>query len=394
MAFLLPLLCALSCQLPEDPGPHAVGWRDVRFTDARFGQGAVDVRVYYPAVTAGQGAAADPAGGPYPAVGFQHGWLGSAEDYDALCGHLASWGYLVSSTDTETGLFPNRSSFARDTRAALWWLEDESANSASWLAGMADPQAPWSAAGHSMGGGALSLLIGIEPRVRTVIGLQAAEESAGGPAVAAFDGAAYWIAGGVDGIVPPRVVHDWYETAGADSARDVYWRVDGMGHGGCTDSPPGNEPLAGPEQHRLHRRLLVALLECETRGDENALHHVLGLGAVGEPLRPESDCRVPAVWAIEGAATVLVGAAARAGGQAALAWSLALGNYSTPYGMLGFDPVTAVPVFGGSTGVAGVAERPVTGPAAWLGRTVGFAGIAVGGGRPPRLGRTALVDWP
>lgn len=394
MLALLPGLLLLSFQLPEDPGPFPVGWRDESFVDARFGQGVVDARVYYPATAAGQNAPADPAGGPYPLVGFQHGWLLSAANYDSLCSHLASWGYVVSSTDTESGLFPDRPSFARDTHAALWRLEDESANPASWLAGMADPLAPWSAAGHSMGGGALSLLIGVEPRVRTVVGLQAAQEPAGVAAMQAFDGAAWWIAGGVDGIVPPAVVRDWYEEAGTASRRDGYWEVTGMGHTGCTDSPPNGEPLSGAEQARVHRRLLVAMLECEVRGDENALHHALGAGAAGQPWDAESDCRVPPVWAIEGGASILAGVAARSGGKAGIAWSLALGSYSTPYGTLGFAPGSAVRVFFGAVGGDGVADVVVPPQSAWLGRTIGFAGFAAGAGRPPQLGRTALVDYP
>lgn len=394
MLQILPGLLALALQLPEDPGPFPVGWRDESFTDARFGQGVVDVRLYYPAAVAGQNAPADPAGGPYPLVGFQHGWLGSAANYDSLCTHLASWGYVVSSTDTEGGLFPDRQAFARDTRAALWWVEDEAADPLSWLAGMADPLAPWSAAGHSMGGGTLSLLVGIEPRVRTVIGLQAAQEPAGVAAMRAFDGAAWWIAGGVDRIVPPGVVRDWYEDAGTASRRDLYWEVAGMGHSGCTDTPPNGEPLSGAEQGRVHRRLVTAILECEVRGDENALHYALGGGAAGQPWTAESDCRVPPVWAIEGGASILVGAAARSGGKAGLAWSLALGNYVTPYGPLGFDPRTATAVFRGGLGSGGIAEAIVPPHGAWLGRTIGFAGIAAGAGRPPLLGRTALVDYP
>lgn len=394
MLALLSLLFVVPSQLPEDPGPFPVGWRNQTFQDARFGQGSVVVRVYYPALTAGQNTVTDPAGGPYPVFGFQHGWLGNADYYDLLCIHLASWGYLVSSTNTETGVFPDRQAFARDTRAALWWLEDESANPASWLSGMADPVAPWSAAGHSMGGGTLSLLIGIEPRVRTIIGLQAAQEPAGVLAMSQYDGAAWWIAGGSDSIVPPTVVHDWYEEAGAASRRDLYWEVTGMGHGGCTDTPPSNEPLPGAEQHRLHRRLVTAVLECEVRGDENALHHTLGAGATGEPLSIESDCRVPALWAIEGGASILVGLAARANGRAGIAWSLALGNYSTPYGPLGFDPRTAVKEHFSRAGASGIVETVVPPRASWLGRTVGFSGIAIGAGRPPSLGRTALIDYP
>ncbi len=394
LPLLLTVLCAAPAQLPEDPGPFAVGWRNVLFQDQRFGQGNVDIRVYYPAVAAGQNAVADPSGGPFPLVGFQHGWLGDADGYDNLCTHLASWGFVISSTDTETGLFPNTREFAEDTRASLWWIEDQSATPGAWLEGMADPTAIWSALGHSMGGGTLSELIGVEPRVRNIIGLQAADNSAGYGAMAAYSGAAYWIAGSVDNIVFPHTVHDWLERAQATSRRDLYWEVIGMGHGGCTDEVGTGDPLPGPEQHRLHRRLCTALLRSEADGEEDALGTTLGAGAAGEPLEAESFCAEPPLWVVEGGASILVGAAARSLGGSGIAWSLDLGNYSTPYGNLGFAPASAVPAFFGNAGFDGVVETVIPPEPAWVGRTVGFAAFAAGAGRLPRLSRTALVDYP
>ncbi len=392
LASLLALLSAP--QLPEDPGPHLVGWRDVQLQDQRFGQGLVPVRIYYPAAAAGQDQPADPAAGPFPLVGFQHGWLGSADGYDLLCTHLASWGFVVSSTDSERGLFPNTREFAEDTRAALWWIEDQSVVPGAWLEGMADAAAVWSAIGHSMGGATLSQLIGIEPRVRVILGLQAADNPAGYAAMAAYDGGAWWIAGGSDFVVSAATVHDWYERAMPSSRRDLYWEVAGMGHLGCTDTVGNGDPLPGPEQQRLHRRLAGAVLRAEVRGEENVLFDAVGAGAAAEPLAVESQCAEPPVWAIEGGASILVGAAARSNGGAALAWSLALGNFQTRFGPLGFDPRTASVVFQGGAGFDGVVEVVVPPQSAWLGRTIGFAGLASGGGRPPRLGRTALVDYP
>lgn len=390
----LALLLLPAAQLPEDPGPYAVGWRNVLLQDQRFGQGGVDVRIYYPAAAAGQNQPADPTGGPFPLVGFQHGWLGNADGYDLLCTHLASWGFVVSSTDTETGLFPNTREFAEDTRAALWWIEDQSALPASWLAGMADAGGPWSAVGHSMGGGTLTQLIGIEPRVRAIVGLQAADNSAGYASLQAWTGRAWWIAGSADWIVPPGVVHDWYERAAPNSERDVYWEVIGMGHTGCTDTPGAGDPLPAAEQQRLHRRLVAAVLRAEQLGDENVLFDALGAGAAGEPLLLESFCSLPPTWAIEGGASIAVGAAARSGGTAAIAWSLTLGNYATPYGPLGFDPRSATVVFQGPAGFSGAVAAVVPPQAGWSGRTIGFAALAGGGGRPARLGRTVLVDYP
>ena len=179
----------------EDPGVLPVGWRDISFDDDIFGQGTILARIYYPALDAGRDTPADPSQGPYPLIAFQHGYLGEPRDYDDLCTHLASWGVLVASTGTETGFFADVDQYARDTRSLLHWVDRESGDSQSWLHAMAW-DGDWGASGHSMGGGTLGLLIGIEPRVRTIVGLQSAgPEGEGADHMRAFTGIAAQVAG-------------------------------------------------------------------------------------------------------------------------------------------------------------------------------------------------------
>ena len=103
-----------------------------------------------------------------------HGWIEPASDYDRFCTHLASWGFVVISNDTETALlFVKMQRQAKDTRALMQWVEDESQDTASWLYGMTD-NLPWSSCGHSMGGGVAALFAGTFPsRVRQLITVEA-----------------------------------------------------------------------------------------------------------------------------------------------------------------------------------------------------------------------------
>jgi len=392
---LLLLASSLPGQAPEDPGPHAVGWRQVVFTDPFFGQGTVRGRVYYPALQAGEDVPADPAAGPYPLIGFQHGWLGRPENYDLLCTHLASWGFVVASTGTETGLFPDTDSFARDTRAFLHWVDAESRNPASWLAGMAW-DGPWGASGHSMGGGTLGLLIGLEPRVRVVVGLQSAWAGASGAAnMAGFTGRAWQVAGSADRVVRPGTVHRWYEEA-LVTIRRGYFEVQGMGHTGCTDSPPGNEPLPGSEQHRLHRRLVAGLFRAGLLGEEDVLVDLLGSGMAGQPVTLESSCLAPPLWVAADSSwppALRVGMGAAPGRQAWLARSLVPASLPTPFGLLGLDPASLSVFHQAVCGPAGVTEARLPLAAAWSGRTLHLQGLQVAGAAG-RLTRAAAVPLP
>lgn len=391
MNLALLLLLGVPFQAVEDAGPHLAGWRDVVFQDAIFGQGTIQARVYYPALVAGQGAAADPGAGPFRLVGFQHGWLGSPADYDDLCSHLASWGMVVASTGTETGLFPDTAQYARDTRSLLHWAEAESAAPSSWLAGMIESGTTWAVAGHSMGGGTLSLLIGIEPRIATIVGLQAADADAPGAAnMGAFAGAAFWIAGSRDWVVRSRTVYDWFDRA-RSARRDLFWEVQGMGHTGCTDTPPGNEPLPGPEQHRLHRRLVAGLLRAELHGEEDLYRELVGQGFAGEPAVWRSRCASPPLWAVldVGGVAIEHGLAGVHGSGAALAWSLVPASISTVYGVLGLSPSDLTVSFQGILPGAGTIAVSLPVQSSWSGRTLYLQGLALTPLGPGALSRTA-----
>jgi dienelactone hydrolase len=342
LALSLATLCGSALAAIEDPGPLAVGWRAVVFEDTIFGQGSISARIYYPAVAAGEEAMPLPESGPYPLIAFQHGWLGAPDNYDDLCTHIAGWGFVVGSTGTETGIFPDVEQFARDTRSLLHWIDTESADSEAWLYQMT-ADGDWGAAGHSMGGGTLGLLIGIEPRVRTIVGLQSAgPDEQGAENMRAFTGRMAQIAGSRDWIVRPHTVHEWFELAEA-APRNLFYEVQGMGHTGPTDSPSKIEPLPAAEQARLHRRLVTGLFRAEMLGEEDLYAEILGEGLGVEPVERESDCSDPPFWARPSLLEpdcYVAGLGGYAGAHAVIALAPAPGSRQTPYGELGLDPAT------------------------------------------------------
>jgi len=375
-ACAVPLLPARSI---DDPGPWPVGWRDVSFNDTIYGQGTIAARIFYPALSAGHQAAPDPASGPWPVIGFQHGWLFPVSEYDDICTHMASWGFVIASTDTETGLFPDHQQFARDTRSLLAFVEASSADPGSWLHAMADG-GDWAAAGHSMGGGALALLIGIEPRVRTIVGLQSAMVN--GPAIQniqAFTGRVYQVAGSVDSIVPPSTVYTFFLEA-LVAERKIRYLVNGMGHLGCTDNPSWIEPLPAADQKRLSRRIVTGLLLTAVKGEEDLFIDLLGEGMTVEPVDRQSGCQNPPFWAqvsVQQPSNLVIGLGGRAGATVMLAGSFVPDSVPTPYGELGLDLAYGAIFYSAPLNGYGWHESSLPIQPAWSGRTAYFQGLVV-----------------
>ncbi len=394
LLFFLTCLPALAQEI-EDPGPYPVGWRDVTFVDEIFGQGTITGRMYYPALSAGHMADPDPSSGPYPLVGFQHGWLSSPDMYDNLCTHIASWGFVIASTGTETGFYMDMEQFARDTRSFLHWVDSESNEPGSWLFEMAW-DGDWAASGHSMGGGTLSFLIGIEPRVRTIVGLQALFVTKGIGNMQAFTGNPYQIAGEVDMLVPWETVHDWFEEA-VSARHNVFYVVEGMGHGGCTDFPPNNEPLPGPEQARMHRRLVTGVLRTELLGQEDLFIDLLGEGIEVEPVYRQTDCEDPIFWADISeymSDNLAIGTAGSRGGLAVMAWSLVPGSVHTPFGELGLDPDSLNIFYSRPLTRWGWHEEMVPIEPSWSGQTLYLQGLVRYGSGEGQLTRVVELEIP
>jgi dienelactone hydrolase len=268
-------LSLLLFQNPEDTGAYQVTVQDVNHSDSHYGRGNISARVYYPTNT---------NDGPFPLVAFMHGWIEPASDYDEFCTHLASWGYVVYSNNTETSIFGTLQAEAADTRAGLQWVEDESQDSTSWLYGMTNNQ-PWSAIGHSMGAAAVASMCKIDPRVKQAVMFEPYKGSLLGNSTNAFNWFSNFsgpvlVIGGTDDLTNDwsSTVFPWYRTAD-NSSRKIWALINGGDHFGSTDSNIhdlwGFGSLNGDDQQLIHRRLATSFLQAEIRGDEDLLFDLL-----------------------------------------------------------------------------------------------------------------------
>lgn len=375
----------LSAQDLGDPGPHSVGWRDIDFRDSHYGRGRVYGRIYYPAVLAGRDATADTTSGPFPLTGFMHGWIEPASDYDRLCTHLASWGFVVMSNDTETALlFVKMQRQAKDTRALMQWVEDESQNTTSWLYGMTD-NLPWSACGHSMGGGALSYLVKEEPRIESIVMLSPYQGTLLGNTQNGFStfddysGSALVVTGDEDLTNNwNSIVRPWYNKA-ENSNRKVWALIHGGDHFGSTDSDVhllwGFGSLSYDSQHLAYRRLASSFLLAEIMGQEDTyyeLEQTLHIDLEGEASEPPLWAKVDPADATQ----ILLGSLAQPQWRLRIAGSSGTGSMSTAFGNLGLNQSHMQVVHDVSVGALGFESLQLPVQASWSGLTLYFQALA------------------
>jgi pimeloyl-ACP methyl ester carboxylesterase len=203
---LLPLLLLLSVQFVEAqvpstaaPGPFAIGEQDVTFTNNQLASPNVDVRIWYPATSAGTNTPV--ATGQFAILALGHGFNLNYLDYTQICGHLASWGYIVLSPDVQNGFNVDHLEFARELAACLDYMLAEGANATSDFFQKTDTMT--GVLGHSMGGGASGLVPSVYPSIDAVSGLAAAETNPSAiAALANYNGPFQTISGSADNTAP------------------------------------------------------------------------------------------------------------------------------------------------------------------------------------------------
>jgi predicted dienelactone hydrolase len=147
---------------PGQRGLYATGAFSITTTNPETGS-TIDAVIYYPA----SGDAIDPAGAPYAAIVFAHGFMASPSSYPGNADHLASWGYIVALPDLPENDTEVRQS---DARHMFSYLERANSDVASPLYGMINP-ARLGVTGHSLGGLTAMILAARDPRVRAAVAL-------------------------------------------------------------------------------------------------------------------------------------------------------------------------------------------------------------------------------
>lgn len=265
------------------PGDFAAGWRDV--TVRRSDNTTFAAVLFYPAVTRGRNTVFNPAGAPYPAITFGHGFLQPVDRYQSILEHLATWGYFVIATTTQGGLFPDHSAYADEMRFCLTYLEQENANASSPYFQRVATQA-FGASGHSMGGGASILATSRDARIKALANLAAAETRPSAiAAMASVRAPVSLISGSQDTITP--VGQNGQRMYDAGRAPRQLPIIQGGFHCGFQDQSVfgcDSGSMSRTQQLQITRRLLTGFFNLYLKGEQEMWRPVWGPPMREEPL--------------------------------------------------------------------------------------------------------------
>ncbi len=255
----------------EGWGPYPVETRAIS-VPRRDGDGVFDARLYIPLAVKSGGGGHEEGAVSAPMVAFGHGYLTGVGLYEETLQHLSSWGVAVIAPHSGGALFPDHERFAADLVDAL----DATAVAAAdedWP-GLAVDVTARGVSGHSMGGGAAVLAAAMDPRIRTVATLAAAETRPSAIAAAASISASALFIAASDDAITPVDAHQRPMYSAKSSGPAQLRIIEGGSHCGFLDRVSGIVSLACDEaeievgkQLALSRALLVAWFRTELAGD-------------------------------------------------------------------------------------------------------------------------------
>ena len=252
-----------------DRGPYEVTIREISVP--RPGEAeAFDARLFVPlppetaAAGLGEGSAI---------YAFGHGYLSPIEPYQSTLEHLASWGITVVAPRSGSGLVPSHEAFGADLVAALDAVA-VAAVADDWDGVPVDVTAR-AVGGHSMGGGAAVLAAAMDPSIRTVATLSAADTRPSAvEAAATVEVPMLLVAASEDRITPvERHQRPIFEAANGPTQLRI---IEGGGHCGYLDEADliglicGRSTLDAVAQRTLGQAALTAWLRSEAMGDAAA----------------------------------------------------------------------------------------------------------------------------
>lgn len=280
LSFLFILIFPLTslCQ------PFAIGSMDAVVTDTTRSNRQIQLRIFYPAQTAG--ANTTPVQGQFPLIVFGHGFAMSYTSYQNIWEKLVPEGFTLAFVDMENGLIPapSHSNFGQDISYSGKMLQFMSQNQSPFqLYGRLNGKTAFM--GHSMGGGASMLAAAFDPTFPdAVVGLAPAETNPTAIGVCSTITSPTVIYSGTkDGVTPPSTNHiPMYQ----NNASDCKLLVNITGGGHCYfanadlacdfgETTTGSAPtISRAEQQAIFFESVIPFLNYELKGNAGAVDSV------------------------------------------------------------------------------------------------------------------------
>ena len=250
-------------------GPYEVASREI--TVPRPGaSGGFDARLFVPLAPRSAAAGLVERSAMYA---FGHGYLSPIGPYQSTLEHLASWGVTVVAPRSGAGLRPSHEAFGADLVAALDAVAVAAAAD-DWEGLPVDATAR-AVGGHSMGGGAAVLAAAMDPSIRTVATLSAADTRPSAVAAAATVEVPMLLVAASEDRITPVGGHQRpiFEAAHGPAQLRV---IEGGGHCGYLDQTDllglicGRSTLDAETQRALGRAALTVWLRGEVMADAAA----------------------------------------------------------------------------------------------------------------------------
>lgn len=346
VSFLLAVLCTVAAAVSQSR--FMVGQKDVAWHNpTAAGTPLLYTRVLYPSPVGGVDAPLEPRAGGWPTIVFLHGFGLMGRDYATLASTWASQGFAVVLVDSAMFDFFVE---AADGIAQFTAIQRANEATGTFFHGAFDMERV-GIAGHSMGGGAMALVLASNPGYRC--GFAIATVFPGQAPTAQVHVPLGCVVGTGDVVTPWYWhTHPYYNTAQPQTGLKFLYLLDGT----CDHMNVAG--LAAPTSPALRRTLSLSLgfFRHFLGLDANALENCIGPAALAEPHLQDLTYQVaePRLWAagrLVPGRSVRISLVAEAGPVGILAAPTSGWSIPTSIGTLQLDPSA---VF---TWVVGVAQR-------------------------------------
>ena len=273
-AILLNLMIFAALSSPAQP--FQVGHTTITFTDPSRNNRSIATEIYYPSDVAGNNVPVTTAvPDKFPVLVFGHGFTMTWSAYENIWNALAPEGFILAFPKTEGSLLPSHNEFAKDLAFVIAQMQVIGQNTSSVFYNRVNGMN--CVMGHSMGGGAAFLAAQMNPGIKSIVTLAAAETSPSAiSAAASLTIPSLVIAGGNDCVAPPAS-HQLPLYNALPSSCKTYLKITGGSHcqmaesnfycnfGEATCSP--SPTISRSEQHAIINRYLVHWLNFELKED-------------------------------------------------------------------------------------------------------------------------------